>query len=65
MTTNITLFVVYVFVSSFGLFKLKTANGVIGTQFVGYVFLNETLQLTHIGGIGFLLLGIFMIFHNA
>lgn len=105
MITNIGLFILYVLVSSFGLFKLKAANGsfgfeflvgltsygfgflvwyyvltrmplsvafpvaagslVVATQIVGYLFLDEGIQLLHVGGIAFILLGIVVIFARA
>ena len=105
MIANIGLFSLYVLVSSFGLFKLKAANGtfgveflvgltsygfgflvwyyvltrmplsvafpvaagglVVATQVVGYMFLDEGIQLMHVGGIALILLGIAFIFANA
>jgi multidrug transporter EmrE-like cation transporter len=105
MVINASLLVLYVIVSSLGLYNLKGANGTIGigffiglafyglgfliwygflarmplsvafplaagslviaTQFVGAIFLGESLSLAHLGGVGLIVAGIAVAFAKA
>jgi len=46
-------------------FPLAAGSLVIATQIVGSLFLNETLSLTHVGGIALITAGIAVIFVQA
>lgn len=45
-------------------FPLSAGALILGTQFAGWLFLKETLSAAHLGGVGAILFGIFLIYRS-